>query len=382
MYLQKRQKSFAINPALTGLCFRCLVCTTKEGRRKPARIIPREDNIAMLRFAVVGIDHGHTFDHVKGLLAAGAEFVGYCPQTSVPAIREMFEKTYPDAPQIDREKIFADPSIDIICIAAIPRDRAGLAIRAMKAGKDVMTDKPGVTTFAQLEEVKRTVAETGKIFSICFSERHCVRSAVKAGKLVKEGAIGKVIQTLGMGPHRLQLPTRPDWFFDPEAFGGIIVDIASHQVDQFLFYTGSTTGEVVASSVGNFGMPEKPAFQDFGEVLLRSDKASGYIRVDWFTPEALPTWGDGRLTILGTEGYIELRKYIDIAGRPGKDHLFLVNGKEMTHIDCSGEKLDYFDAFVADVRDRSETAMTHNHVYEVCRLSLEAQSKAARIGNR
>lgn len=336
----------------------------------------------MLRFAVVGIDHGHTFDHVKGLLAAGAEFAGYCPKTSVPALLENFKTTYPDAPQIDREAIFADPSIDVICIAAVPADRAGLAIRAMKAGKDVMTDKPGVTTFAQLEDIKKTVAETGRIFSICFSERHCVRSAVKAGKLVREGAIGTVIQTLGMGPHRLQLPTRPDWFFDPEKFGGIIVDIASHQVDQFLFYTGSTSGEVVASSVGNFGMPEKPAFQDFGEVLLRSDKASGYVRVDWFTPEALPTWGDGRLTILGTEGYIELRKYIDITGRPGKDHLFLVNGKEMTHIDCSDEKLDYFDAFVADVTARSETAMPQAHVYEVCRLSLEAQAKAARLGHR
>ncbi|MEK1873694.1 MAG: Gfo/Idh/MocA family oxidoreductase [Rhizobium altiplani] len=336
----------------------------------------------MLRFAVVGIDHGHTFDHVKGLLAAGAEFAGYCPQTSVPALLENFKKTYPDTPQIDRDRIFADPSIDVICIAAIPRDRAGLAVRAMKAGKDVMTDKPGVTTFAQLEEVKRTVADTGRIFSICFSERHCVRSAVKAGKLVKEGAIGTVIQTLGMGPHRLQLPTRPAWFFDPEQFGGIIVDIASHQVDQFLFYTGSTSAEVVASSVGNFGMSDKPAFQDFGEVLLRSEKASGYVRVDWFTPEALPTWGDGRLTILGTEGYIELRKYIDIAGRPGKDHLFLVNGTEMTHIDCSGEKLDYFDAFAADVRDRTETAMSQAHVYEVCRLSLEAQSRAARLGHR
>jgi predicted dehydrogenase len=336
----------------------------------------------MLRFAVVGIDHGHTFDHVKGLLAAGAEFVGYCPKTSVPALLENFQKTYPDVPQIDRETIFADPSINVICIAAIPRDRAGLAIRAMKAGKDVMTDKPGVTTFAQLEDVKKTVAETGKIFSICFSERHCVRSAVKAGKLIKEGAIGTVIQTLGMGPHRLQLPTRPDWFFDPDAFGGIIVDIASHQIDQFLCYTGSTSGEVVASSIGNFGMPEKPAFEDFGEVLLRSNTASGYIRVDWFTPDALPTWGDGRLTILGTEGYIELRKYIDISGRPGKDHLFLVNGKENTYIDCSDEKLDYFEAFSADVRDRTETTMTQAHVYEVCRLSLEAQTKAAILGKR
>lgn len=336
----------------------------------------------MLRFAVVGIDHGHTFDHVKGLLATGAEFVGYCPKTSVPALLENFERTYPETPQIDREKIFADPSIDVICISAIPRDRADLAIRAMRAGKDVMTDKPGVTTFAQLKEIRKTVSETGRIFSICFSERHCVRSAVKAGKLIKDGAIGTVIQTLGMGPHRLQLSTRPDWFFDPEAFGGIIVDIASHQVDQFLFFTNSASAEVVASSIGNFGMPEKPSFQDFGEVLLRSEKASGYVRVDWFTPEALPSWGDGRLTILGTKGYIELRKYIDISGRPGKDHLFLVNETENTYIDCSDEKLDYFESFAADVRDRTETAMVQTHVYEVCRLSLEAQANAVRFGKQ
>lgn len=336
----------------------------------------------MLRFAAIGIDHGHIFDHVKGLIAAGCEFAGYCPETTAPGVLKVMEETYPDVPKRDRDTLFADPSIDIICIAAVPADRAGLALRAMKAGKDVMTDKPGVTTFAQLEEVRRTVEETGRIFSVCFTERHSVRSAVKAGQLVREGRIGTVVQTMGMGPHRLQLATRPDWFFDPDRFGGIIVDIASHQIDQFLFYTGSETAEVVSSAVGNFAMPDKPRFQDYGEVLLRSDKASGFVRVDWFTPDALGTWGDGRLTILGTEGYIELRKYIDISGRPGKDHLFLVNGTENVHIDCSEEKLPYFAAFADDVKNRTQTAMPQRHVFEVCRLSLEAQANAGRIGAR
>ncbi|GHA35955.1 oxidoreductase [Devosia pacifica] len=335
----------------------------------------------MLRFAVVGIDHGHIFDHIKGLTRAGAEFVGFCPKSSVPALVEKVAEAYPDAPQIPREQLFADESIDVICTAAIPRDRAGIAIEAMRAGKDVITDKPGVTTFQQLEDIKKTVAETGKIFSICFTERLCVRSAVKAGKLVKDGAIGKVVQTMGMGPHRLG-GTRPDWFWEFDAFGGIIVDIASHQIDQFLFYTGSTSGEVVASSVGNFASPEKTEFQDFGEVMLRSDKGSGYVRVDWFTPDGLPTWGDGRLTILGTEGYIELRKYVDIAGREGKDHLFLVNKDGVEYIDCSDETLEYFTQFIADVRDRTETAMSQEHVYEVCRLSLEAQTNASNLTSR
>ena len=336
----------------------------------------------MVRFAAVGIDHGHIFGQVKGLIAAGAEFVGYCEQTTAPALIETMRETYPGTPVLDRDAIFADPEIDVICIAAVPADRADLAIRAMEAGKDVMVDKPGVTTPEQLEAVKAAVAGTGRIFSICFSERHCVRSAVKAGKLVREGAIGTVVQTLGMGPHRKQFDTRPDWFFRPERFGGIIVDIASHQIDQFLFYTGSETAEVAAASIGNFATGDHPAFQDFGEVLLRSDHAAGYIRVDWFTPDGLPTWGDGRLTILGTDGYIELRKYVDICGRDGKDHLFLVDRTHTEYIDCSGEKLDYFDQFVTDVRERTETAMSQAHVFEVCRLSLEAQAKADDISPR
>ena len=335
----------------------------------------------MVRFAVVGIDHGHIFDHAKGLLRAGAEFVGYCPKTTIPALVESFAQTYPDVPQIDRAALFADPSIDVICIASIPRDRADLAIEAMRAGKDVMVDKPGVTTYAQLEAVQQTVAETGRIFSICFSERHCVRSAVKAGKLVAEGAIGTVIQTLGTGPHRLG-NSRPDWFWQHDAFGGIIVDIASHQIDQFLFYTNSQSAEVIASQVANFANPQAPGFEDFGDLLLRSDTATGYVRVDWFTPDGLPTWGDGRLTILGTEGYIELRKYVDIAGREGKDHLFLVNKQGVEHIDCSGEELTYFTSFAADVRDRTATAMPQQHVYEVCRLSLDAQSRAVTISSK
>lgn len=332
----------------------------------------------MLRFAAIGIDHGHIFDHVKGLMRAGAEFVGYCPQTSIPGLMDTFAQTYPDTPQIDRETLLADESIDIICTAAIPRDRAGIAIAAMRAGKDVMSDKPGVTTFDQLDDIRKAVLETGKIFSICFSERHCVRSAVRAGKLIADGAIGTVIQTIGTGPHRLG-QSRPDWFWKRDAFGGIIVDIASHQIDQFLFYTGSTKGEVVTSQVGNFANPQAPEFEDFGDLVLRSDKGTGYVRVDWFTPDGLPTWGDGRLTIMGTKGYIELRKYIDIAGREGKDHLFLVNEKGVEHIDCSSEELDYFRQFSADVRERTETAMSQDHVYEVCRLSLEAQTRATNI---
>jgi predicted dehydrogenase len=331
-----------------------------------------------MRFAAIGIDHAHIFDHINGLLAAGAEFAGYCPRTTVPAVLEGLKKNFPQAPEMDRDAVFADRAIDVICTAAIPSDRARIAVRAMRAGKDVMVDKPGVTNAMQLDAVRQAVAETGRIFSVCFSERLCVRSAVKAGRLVQQGAIGRVIQTLGMGPHQ-KGTWRPDWFWQPALYGGILVDIASHQIDQFLYYTGSTSAEVVASQIGNFDTPAHPDFQDFGDLMLRSNRGSGYVRVDWFTPDGLGCWGDGRLTILGTQGYIELRKYIDIQGRPGGGHLFMANHQGSQYIHCGDEKLDYFDQFVADVRDRTETAMTQAHVFEVCRLSLDAQARAVRI---
>jgi predicted dehydrogenase len=278
-----------------------------------------------LRFAAIGLDHRHIYHLVGELIAAGSECAGYCPLTSDPKVLEGFRERFSNLVETDREKLFDDPSIDIVVSAAIPCDRAGIAIRAMKAGKDVMVDKPGAINLGQISGIEAAARETGRIFSICFSERFVVRACEAASRLVAAGEIGRVIQTVGLGPHRLNRAIRPGWFFDPGAFGGILTDIASHQIDQFLHYTASDTAEIVSSSVANRGLPEMPAFEDYGEILLRSETATGFIRVDWFTPDGLGAWGDGRLFLLGTEGYIELRKYIDIAGREGSDHVFLSN---------------------------------------------------------
>jgi predicted dehydrogenase len=310
------------------------------------------------------------------LLASGAVCAGYCPQTSDPRVLAGFQERFPDLIAQDRERLFDDPHIQVILCAAIPVDRAGIAIRAMQAGKDVMVDKPGAVNLSQVAALDRVAAETGRIFSICFSERFVVRACEVAARLVAEGAIGRVIQTTGLGPHRLNRALRPEWFFRPEAFGGILTDIASHQIDQFLFFTGSTDARVVAAHTANRAMPQTPAFEDFGEILLRSDRASGFVRVDWFTPDGLPAWGDGRLFLLGTEGTIELRKYLDIAGRPGADHVFLSDAKGVQHLDASAEPLRYFQRFLADVRERSHTAMPAGHALRVTRLAITAQTLA------
>ena len=242
-----------------------------------------------------------------------------------------------------------------------------------------MADKPGITTLGQLAEVRRVQAQTRRIYSIMYSERFENKATVRAGELVKAGAIGRVIQTIGLGPHRMTPKTRPPWFFERERYGGIICDIASHQADQFLFFTGSTKADVVASQVGNVHHPEYPGLEDFGDLVLRGDGGAGYIRVDWFTPDGLATWGDGRLTILGTEGFIEIRKNIDIGGRSGGSHLFLVDQKETRYIDCSNQAMPYGEQLISDILNRTETAMPQAHCFLATELVLKAQHQAQRL---
>jgi len=332
-----------------------------------------------LRFGVIGIDHRHIYDQVTSLRAIGAECAGYWTHDDVRTL-EGFVERFPDIARVpDRRQLLEDTSIHLILSTAIPCDRAAVAIEAMRHGKDVMVDKPGMTTMAQLDEVRRVQTDTGRIFSVNFTERFEVRAVTVATELVHGGAIGRVLQTVGLGPHRLNRHLRPAWFFDPLAYGGILTDIASHQIDQFLHFTGATDATIIKSRVGNLGHPDDPGLEDFGEILLAQGQTSGYIRNDWFTPHGLGTWGDGRLTILGTEGYIELRKYIDICGRAGKDHLFLVNNEGSRYVDCSTAPLPYYAALRNDIFERTETAMTHAHCFKVCELALKAQQQAERI---
>lgn len=330
---------------------------------------------------VIGVDHRHIYGQLEGMLALGCECRGWWTEGEPEPVAG-FIKRFPEIPRVaSREELLNDKDIDLILLADIPVRRADRAIEAMLAGKDIMSDKPGCTTHAQLASIRQVVKDTRRIWSIDFSERFEVPAVTRAAELVQAGVIGKVVQTVGLGPHRLNLPSRPDWFFEAEQYGGILCDIASHQIDQFLFFTDSTDAQIVTSSVGNFANPSYPGLQDFGEILIRSDKAQGYIRVDWYTPDALPNWGDGRLTILGTEGYIELRKYVDVAGRPGTDHLYLVNGDRCEYIDASDGKLSYFSDLMNDVMNRTETAMAQEHCFKVMDLALQAQAQATRLGS-
>ena len=339
------------------------------------------------RFSVAGISHDHIYGMVAAMIRGGGQLVSvYSDQ---PARAADFLKRFPQATFARSEaEILEDPSTQLVLSSAVPNLRAPLGIRVMQHGKDFLSDKPGVTTLAQLAEVRAAIAATGRTFAILYSERLEVKAAVKAGELVHAGAIGKVIQTINIAPHQVIQPhgtdngggtPRPEWFWHPDQYGGILTDIGSHQVDQFLFYTGSTHAEVVSSQVANIRHPDHPQFQDFGDMTLRGNAGFGYVRLDWFTPNGLGTWGDGRLFVLGTDGYIELRKYADIAGRKGGNHLFLVDAKEARYIDCNNLTLPFGPQFIADVVNRTHIAQDQTQCLLAAELVLRAQAAAAHV---
>jgi predicted dehydrogenase len=343
---------------------------------KPAAVVKPGE----FAFAAAHLDHGHVYGQCNGLAEAGATLKWvYDPDA---AKVQAFVRQFPNVKVArDLDEILNDKEIRLVAAAAVPCDRGSLGCRVMKAGKDYFTDKTPFTTLEQLEEARRIVRETSRKYMVYYSERLHVESAMHAGDLVKEGVIGRVIQVIGLGPHRLSKPSRPAWFFEKAKYGGILCDIGSHQIEQYLFYSGATDATVASAAVGNFNNPDKPELEDFGEASLIGDNGtSNYYRVDWFTPDGLRIWGDGRTIILGTKGYIEMRKYVNVGADATGDHLFLVTDRGEEHMQLAGKVgFPYFGRLVLDCLNRTENAMTQAHAFKAAELCIQCQLAAKKI---
>jgi predicted dehydrogenase len=336
-----------------------------------------------IKFAVCGVSHDHIYGMIGAVQRGGGELVA--AWAGEPDKLATFTKRFPNVKVVKtQEEILNDPSVQLVLSSQIANERAPLGVRAMKQGKDFLSDKPGITTLEQLAEVRKTIAETGRIYGIMYSERLEVKAAVYAGVLIQQGAIGKVIQTINIAPHQIVQghgdagggTGRPEWFWNPDQYGGILCDIGSHQVDQFLFYTGSKQAEVAESQIANVRHLDRPRFQDFGDMVLRGDRGFGYVRLDWFTPDGLGTWGDGRLFILGTDGYMEIRKYTDVAVKHQGNNLFLVDSKQARYIDCNNMPLPFGPQFVADIVNRTHDAQDQDQCLLAAELVIKAQKNA------
>ena len=332
-------------------------------------------------FSAVRLDHGHIYGMTNGLLEAGAtlKYV-YDPD---PKKVEAFIKAYPQAtPARSEEEALQDTETRLIAGAAVTSERCALGLRALRAGKDYFTDKAPFTTMDQLNSAKQAVKETGGKYMVYYSERLHVESAILAGYMIGQGEIGRVLSVTGFGPHRLSAAGRPDWFFRREKYGGILCDIGSHQIEQYLHFAGEEDARVECSRVANYDHPQYPELEDFGDCALTGQKGStNYFRVDWFNPDGLRSWGDGRAFILGTKGYIEIRKYINVAAQNADgNHLFLVNGEGERYIQADGVTgYPFFGQLILDCLNRTENAMTQAHAFKAAELCLIAQEKASKL---
>ncbi|MBH1940519.1 Gfo/Idh/MocA family oxidoreductase [Mobilitalea sibirica] len=346
---------------------------------KPAPVVKEGEFI----FAAIALDHGHIYGMCNGLIEAGATLKWvYDPD---PEKIKRFCNTFPGVKVASsEEEILQDREVKLVAGAAVTSKRCELGMRVMDAGKDYFTDKAPLTTLEQLDMAKEKVKKTGKKYMVYYSERLHVESAIYAGYLIQEGAIGKVIQVLGLGPHRLNAPSRPDWFFQKDYYGGILCDIGSHQIEQFLFYANVKDAQVVRSQIGNYNNSMYPELDDFGDCNIVGDNgATNYFRVDWFTPDGLSTWGDGRTIILGTEGYIELRKYVNVGMSKDSDHVFLVNKQGEKHYEVKGKVgYPFFGQLILDCINRTENAMTQDHAFKAAELSVKAQLQAVELTGR
>lgn len=331
--------------------------------------------------AAAALDHGHIYGMCNGLTEAGAT-LKYVWDPD-PAKVAAFQQVFPQA-QAARslDEVLNDPAIKLVASAAVPSERCALGLKVMDAGKDYFTDKAPMTTLDQLALARQKVQQTGGKYMVYYSERLHVESAVYAGQLIHQGAIGRVVQVLGLGPHRLNAPSRPGWFFEKEKTGGILCDIGSHQIEQFLYFSGAQDATITLARTANHNNPQYPQLEDFGECALVGDNgASDYFRVDWLTPAGLSSWGDGRAMILGTDGYIELRKYLDVSRDKAGDHLFLVDHKGEHYMPLTGQVgFPFFGQLILDCLHRTENAMTQAHAFKAAELCLKAQAMADGMG--
>ncbi|MDC3416900.1 Gfo/Idh/MocA family protein [Aquibacillus salsiterrae] len=343
---------------------------------KPNKVVSEGE----FKFAAIGLDHGHIYGMCNGLIEAGGQLVAVFDPD--PEKAKGFSDKYNGIPiAASEEGILQDPSINLVASASIPRDRGPLGLRVLDSGKHYFADKPAFTKLEQVKAAREKVEETGLKWGIYYGERLHNEGAVFAGQLVEQGAIGRVVQVMGTGPHRANAKNRPDWFFDPEYYGGILCDIGSHQIEQFLYYAGAKDAKVLHSKVANYDYKQYPKFEDYGDATLVADNgATFFFRVDWFTPDGLGTWGDGRVTILGTEGYIEVRKYIDIARENSANHVYLVNQEGEKHYKISGDVgYPFFGQFILDCLNGTENAMTQEHAFRAAELCIEAQNQAINV---
>ncbi len=319
---------------------------------------------------VVGLEHLHVLELVDELCAAGATVVAH---TDGDSLSSAFAGWQSGSRPTDRSGVLSDPDVDLVVVAGVPADRADDSVAALESGRPVLSDKPGVTTTDQLERVRAAVDASQRRWWVLFSERFGVPAVRRAVEMARSGAIGRVVGVQGSAPHRAAFESRPGWFADPARAGTLLVDLATHQVDQFVALTGDDV-RVVHAAAGNVASPGFPAVHDVAELVLVGGGARGFHRVDFLEADGFPAWGDVRLVVTGTEGRLEVRTPVT-DGVAGPAELWITDHESHRRAELP-TRPTWAEELLADLGDGGERLMPREHPFTVARVVLDAEACA------
>lgn len=336
----------------------------------------------MMKFAVIGLNHGHIYGQVEGLLTIpGATCAGF--HAAEDDLAAQFSQRYPHIPRRSQRDLLNDKSIDLITSASINSEKGGLAVDVLNAGKHFFVDKPPLTTLEHVAAVKAALQSSRKMMFVFYGERMSCQFDIRAKQLIEEGAIGEVVHVMGLGPHRLNPASRPAWFLDPAQHGGTLNDIASHQVEWFVWITGQRI-KSFSSRVGHFNNNSPATFEDFADATITGENGvTGYIRVDWLTPDKSPIWGDIRGLIVGTKGTIEIRRTINLAAKDDADRtglmLMTTNDIPPHRVDCRNILIEWPTQIANSLKQNRNLLLDHDTLLHVMEMSVKMQQQATRV---
>ena len=210
------------------------------------------------------------------------------------------------------DEILSDKEIDAVCVSVANVAHCEVTVKALKAGKHVLCEKPMAITIEECEEMVRVADECGLKLMIGQNQR-LAKAHVEAKKLIEAGAIGKVLTfntSFGhSGPENWSVdPGKNTWFFDKsKAAMGVMADLGIHKTDLIQYITGqqvtATTARLV--TIDKKGPDDKLIGVDDNAICIyeMSGGAIGTMTASWTYYGA----EDNSTTIRGTLG--EMRIY-------------------------------------------------------------------------
>ncbi|WP_405056649.1 Gfo/Idh/MocA family oxidoreductase [Kribbella sp. NBC_01505] len=250
-----------------------------------------------IRIAIAGAAHPHA-RYVTAEIDRNDEYQLVAVADPDRTVAERYATPYQAKVFTDHQQLLDETRPDVVMVAGIYADRGRAVVDALDAGAHVLADKPLCTSLTDLTAISEASRRNNRHVTVLLEKRYYPETLAMAELIDELGTIHGVVST---GPHKLNRPTRPEWFFDRTRYGGLLNDLAVHDIDAALHFTGLTAGTVSGA------LASEPGFPRYGTATLTGPGVLITAGVDWLTPAASPLHGDYRMKLVGSNGTAELQ---------------------------------------------------------------------------